>query len=47
MQRPMNLTLESYTVRDLWEHKDLTLKETSVYIELLPHTVKVYRFIRK
>ena len=47
MQRPMNLTLENYKVRDLWDHKDLTFKETSVYVELLPHTVKVYRFIRK
>ena len=47
MQRPMNLTLENYKVRDLWEHKDLTLKEASVYIDLPPHSVKVYRFIRK
>jgi alpha-galactosidase len=45
--RPQPLTLENYIVRDLWDHKDLTLKETSVYVELLPHTVKVYRFIRK
>ena len=41
------LKLEDYTVRDLWEHKDITLKETSVYVDLLPHTVKVYRFIKK
>ena len=41
------LTLENYRVRDLWEHKDLVLKESSVYVELLPHAVKVYRFIRK
>jgi alpha-galactosidase len=45
--RPQPLTLENYIVRDLWDHKDLTFKETSVYVELLPHTVKVYRFIRK
>ena len=43
--KPMKL--ENYTVRDLWDHKDLLLKESSMYIELLPHTVKVYRFIRK
>lgn len=41
------LTLDNYTVRDLWEHKDLTLKEKSVYMELPPHSVKVYRFVRK
>jgi alpha-galactosidase len=41
------LTLDNYRVRDLWEHKDLILKESSVYVELLPHSVKVYRFIRK
>jgi alpha-galactosidase len=38
---------EDYKVRDLWEHKDLTLKESSAYIELVPHSVKVYRFIKK
>jgi alpha-galactosidase len=41
------LKLENYLVRDLWEHKDLVLKESSMYIDLLPHTVKVYRFIKK
>jgi hypothetical protein len=41
------LTLENYRVRDLWEHKDLMLKEPSMYIDMLPHSVKVYRFIRK
>jgi alpha-galactosidase len=41
------LTFESYRIRDLWEHKDLVLKESSAYVELLPHSVKVYRFIRK
>ena len=41
------LGLENFTVRDLWDHKDLVLKETSMYIDLLPHTVKVYRFIMK
>jgi alpha-galactosidase len=45
--RPQPLTLENFIVRDLWDHKDLTFKETSVYIDLPPHSVKVYRFIRK
>jgi hypothetical protein len=41
------MTLSDYRVRDLWEHKDLVLKETSMYVEMLPHSVKVYRFIKK
>jgi alpha-galactosidase len=41
------MTLSDYKVRDLWEHKDLVLKETSMYVEMLPHSVKVYRFIKK
>ncbi|MGA2407394.1 MAG: glycoside hydrolase family 27 protein [Bacteroidales bacterium] len=41
------LKLENFTVRDLWDHKDLMLRESSMYIDLLPHTVKVYRFIKK
>ncbi len=41
------LTLENFRIRDLWEHKDLVWKEPSMYIDLLPHTVKVFRFIRK
>jgi len=45
--KPQPLTLADYRVRDLWDHKDLTLKENSMYVELPPHSVKVYRFIRK
>jgi len=41
------LTLANYRVRDIWSQTDLTLKETSIYVELPPHSVKVYRFIRK
>jgi alpha-galactosidase len=41
------LTLANYTVRDLWDRKDLVLKESSVYVDMAPHSVKVYRFIRK
>jgi alpha-galactosidase len=40
-------TIDNYRVRDLWEHKDLPMKETAQYIELLPHTVKAFRFIKK
>jgi alpha-galactosidase len=46
-QRPEPLTIDDCRVRDLWEHEDLNLKETSMYVDLEPHTVKVYRFIRK
>jgi alpha-galactosidase len=42
-----SLPIENYRVRDLWEHKDLVLKETSVNTDLAPHTVKVYRLIKK
>ncbi len=41
------LTLANYTVRDLWDHKDLVLKESAVFVDMPPHSVKVYRFIRK
>ena len=44
---PSPLKLENFTVRDLWDHKDLVMKETSMYVDLLPHSVKVYRFIKK
>ncbi|HLN54964.1 MAG TPA: glycoside hydrolase family 27 protein [Bacteroidales bacterium] len=46
-QRMPQLTLADYRIRDIWDHKDLTLKETSVYVDLPPHSVKVYRFVRK
>jgi alpha-galactosidase len=41
------IKLGDFTLRDLWDHKDINLKEPATYIELLPHTVKVYRFIKK
>jgi alpha-galactosidase len=41
------LTIDNCRVRDLWDHKDLVLKETSIYIDLAPHSVKLYRFIQK
>lgn len=39
--------LENYNVRDLWEYKDVKLKGTTMYIDLLPHSVKVYKFVKK
>ena len=45
--RSAPLQLSDYRVRDLWEHKDLNMKESSFYVDLPPHTVKVYRFIKK
>jgi alpha-galactosidase len=44
---PDSFKLGNYKIRDLWEHKDLVIKETSVFISLIPHSVKVYRFIKK
>jgi len=40
-------SISNFRVRDLWEHKDLPIKGTSMYVDLLPHAVKVYRFIKK
>jgi alpha-galactosidase len=40
-------SLENFRIRDLWEHKDLDLKEAQMYVELVPHSVKVYRYIKK
>lgn len=36
-----------FKVRDVWEHKEVNLKEAAVYMELLPHSVKVFRLIKK
>ena len=41
------MTLDNYRVRDIWEGKDLVMKETSMYVDMPPHSVKVYRFIKK
>jgi hypothetical protein len=43
----MTLTLENYRIRDVWENKDLVMKEPSFYVDMVPHSVKVFRFIRK
>ena len=39
--------LEDYYVRDLWEHKEVKLDKNTLYIKIPPHSVKVYRFIKK
>jgi alpha-galactosidase len=39
--------LEEYKVRDLWEHKELKLDKNIMFIKIPPHSVKVYRFIKK
>ena len=45
--RSVSNNLENFNIRDLWEQKDLVLKENSIYVEMAPHSVKVYRFIKK
>jgi alpha-galactosidase len=39
--------LEDYKVRDLWEHKELKLDKSTLLVKIPPHSVKVYRFIKK
>ena len=39
--------LEDYKVRDLWEHKELNIDESTVYMKIPPHAVKVFRYIKK
>ena len=39
--------LEDYTVRDLWEHKNVKIDNPVAYIEIPPHSVKVFRFSKK
>jgi alpha-galactosidase len=39
--------LEDYKVRDLWEHKEVSMENASPFVKLAPHSVKVYRFIKK
>ena len=39
--------LEDYKVRDLWEHKELKLDKSVLSVKIPPHSVKVYRFIKK
>lgn len=39
--------LEDYKVRDLWKHEDLKTDKNIMMIKMPPHSVKVYRFIKK
>ena len=40
--------LGDYTVHDLWDHKDVKLdKGTTMVVKMPPHSVKVYRFVKK
>lgn len=39
--------LEDYKVRDLWEHKDVKLDKSTLNYKMPPHSVKVFRFIKK
>ena len=42
---PYNLA--DYKVRDLWEHKEVNLDKNNMYIKMSPHSIIVYRFIKK
>jgi len=42
-----NYQLDNYTIRDLWEHKDVKPTESTVFVKIPPHSVKLYRFIKK
>jgi alpha-galactosidase len=39
--------LADYKIRDLWEHKEIAPAGGIATIKLAPHTVKVFRFIKK
>ena len=39
--------LENYKLRDLWEHKEVSLEKSTVFVKMPPHSVKVYRFLKK
>lgn len=38
--------LENYKLRDLWEHKEVSLEKSTVFVKMPPHSVKVYRFLK-
>jgi alpha-galactosidase len=42
-----NYKLADYVVRDLWAHTDVKLTGNMMTFKLAPHTVKVFRFIKK
>ena len=39
--------LEDYNVRDLWEHKEVKADKNISLVKIPPHSVMVYRFIKK
>ncbi len=39
--------LPDYKVKDLWEHKELNINTSKQYIDITPHSVKVFRYIKK
>lgn len=39
--------MKNYYLRDLWEHKNVNTEENTMSVTLPPHSVKVYRFIKK
>lgn len=39
--------LEDYKVRDLWEHKEIKLDSNILLVKIPPHSVKVFRFVKK
>ena len=39
--------IEDYKLRDLWEHKEVNLEKSTVFVKMPPHSVKVYRFLKK
>ena len=39
--------IEDYKLRDLWEHKEVNLEKSTVFVKMAPHSVKVYRFLKK
>jgi len=40
-------SLNNYRVRDLWEHEEISVRNGTQVIEMSPHTVKMYRFIKR
>jgi alpha-galactosidase len=39
--------MKNYYLKDLWEHKNVNTEENTMSVTLPPHSVKVYRFIKK
>ena len=39
--------LSNYIMRDMWEHQNIVTKTNTMTVKMLPHSVKVYRFIKK